>query len=58
MTPMSFPLIKAVSSLSVRARIIGITMIPVLGFLANGISFTTGQSDVTSAFDNVEAASK
>jgi methyl-accepting chemotaxis protein len=54
---MSFPLIKAVSSVSVRARIIGIALIPVIGFLANGISFTTGQSDVTNAFDNVEAAS-
>ena len=50
-------LTRAISSVSVRTRIVGIALIPVVGFLANGISFTTGQKDVTNAFDNVEAAS-
>ena len=50
-------LTRAIQSLSVRTRIVGIALIPVLGFLANGASFTTGQNDVTNAFDNVEAAS-
>jgi len=50
-------LVRALASVSVRTRIIGIALLPVAGFLANGISFTTGQSGVTNAFDNVEAAS-
>jgi methyl-accepting chemotaxis protein len=48
---------RLISKLSVRARIVAIALIPVIGFLANGIAFTTGQRDVTNAFDNVEAAS-
>jgi methyl-accepting chemotaxis protein len=54
---MNVPLRNAVSSLSVRARIVGIVLVPVLGFLANGISFIGGQREVTKAFDNVETAS-
>ena len=50
-------LIRTLASVSVRTRIVGIALIPVIGFLANGVSFTTGQSGVTNAFDNVEAAS-
>jgi methyl-accepting chemotaxis protein len=50
-------LANAIASVSVRTRIIGIALIPVIGFLANGVAFTTGQKDVTSAFGNVEAAS-
>jgi methyl-accepting chemotaxis protein len=46
-----------IPKLSVRARIVAIALIPVIGFLANGIAFTTGQNDVTNAFDNVDAAS-
>ena len=46
-------LVRALASVSVRTRIIGIALIPVVGFLANGISFTLGQSDVTSAFHDV-----
>ena len=50
-------LVKAISSLSVRARIVGIALVPVLGFLANGIAFISGQREVTTAFHDVEAAS-
>jgi methyl-accepting chemotaxis protein len=50
-------LTRAIASVSVRTRIIGIALIPVVGFIVNGGSFITGQRDVTNAFDNVEAAS-
>ena len=48
---------RLIHKLSVRARIVAIALIPVFGFLANGISFTTGQNDVTGAFDKFEATS-
>ena len=32
--------------LSVRARIIALALIPVIGFLANGIAFTSGENEV------------
>ncbi|MEA2993730.1 MAG: methyl-accepting chemotaxis protein [Alphaproteobacteria bacterium] len=47
----------AIPTLSVRNRIIGIAIIPVIGFLANGIAFTAGQSEVEAAFDSVKRAS-
>jgi len=34
----------------------GVGIIPVVGFLANGIAFTSGQSEVTDAFANVGTA--
>lgn len=43
-------------SLSVRMRIVVIALIPVLGFLANGFAFTTGEADVDTAFASVKAA--
>jgi len=49
-------LAQSIASLSVRTRIIGLALIPVVGFLANGIAFTMGQSEVTAAFANVGAA--
>jgi len=39
-----------VSRVTVRTRIIIIAMIPVLGFLANGVAFTTAQSESEAAF--------
>ncbi|MCC6890981.1 MAG: HAMP domain-containing protein [Hyphomicrobiales bacterium] len=50
-------LARAIASVSVRTRIVGIALIPVFGFLANGLSFTAGQSEVTNAFRNVDEAS-
>ena len=41
------------SKLSVRARIIVLGVIPVIGFLANGIAFLSGDSEVGQAFDSV-----
>ena len=41
---------------SVRARIIALALIPVGGFLANGIAFTSGEADVAAAFASVKRA--
>ena len=48
---------RLVTRLSVRARIVGLAVIPVIGFLANGASFVSGQSDIEAAFDRVKRAS-
>ena len=47
---------RLVSSVSVRTRIIVLAMIPVVGFLANGIAFTSGGADVDDAFQRVKRA--
>ena len=39
-----------IPTLSVRTRIIAIAVIPVVGFLANGIAFTSGEAEVEAAF--------
>jgi methyl-accepting chemotaxis protein len=49
-------LTKAITSISVRTRIIGIALIPVVGFVVNGVSFVAGENDVTNAFHNVETS--
>jgi methyl-accepting chemotaxis protein len=49
-------LFKFVSWLSVRDRIIALALIPVVGFLANGIAFTVGESEVASALRSVQRA--
>jgi len=46
-------IVKAFSKLSVRARIIVLGVIPVIGFLANGIAFMVGDAEVGRAFDSV-----
>jgi methyl-accepting chemotaxis protein len=47
---------QSIASVSVRTRIIGLALVPVVGFLANGVAFTAGQSGVTDAFANVGTA--
>jgi methyl-accepting chemotaxis protein len=47
---------RLISKLSVRARIIAITLIPVLGFLANGIAYVSGEHDVDRALNSVTLA--
>jgi methyl-accepting chemotaxis protein len=47
---------RLVSRLSVRARIIAITLIPVLGFLANGVAYVAGERGVDRALTSVERA--
>ncbi len=46
-------IVEAFSKLSVRARIIVLGVIPVIGFLANGIAFMVGDVEVGRAFDSV-----
>ena len=48
--------VQLVSWLSVRARIIAITLIPVIGFLANGLAYVSGEHDVDRALDSVKQA--
>ena len=43
-------------TLSVRARIAVLAFIPVLGFLASGISFVSSERDVAAAFDSAKRA--
>ncbi|HEY6258653.1 MAG TPA: HAMP domain-containing protein, partial [Xanthobacteraceae bacterium] len=44
------------SRVSVRGRIVAIAVIPVLGFLANGIAFTAGETDVERALLSTQRA--
>jgi HAMP domain-containing protein len=44
------------SRISVRSRIVAIAVLPVIGFLANGIAFTAGQTDVEHALGSVKQA--
>ena len=48
----SFKLLN--SRISVRSRIVAIAVVPVIGFLANGIAFTAGETDVENAFLSVK----
>jgi methyl-accepting chemotaxis protein len=47
---------QSIASVSVRTRIIGLALVPVVGFLANGVAFTAGQNGVADAFANVGTA--
>jgi methyl-accepting chemotaxis protein len=44
------------SQVSVRSRIIAIAIIPVVGFLANGLTFRAGEADVERALLSVRRA--
>src|SRR5579863_5408440 len=52
----NFTLPQVISKLSVRGRIAAIAVIPVVGFLANGIAFTAGETQVGNAFESVRSA--
>src|SRR5258708_10275905 len=62
MPAMRFPILKnlslqrLISKLSVRSRIAAIAVIPVVGFLANGMTFTNGETEVENAFESVKSA--
>jgi methyl-accepting chemotaxis protein len=49
---------ELVSRISVRSRIIAIVIIPVIGFLANGIAFRSGETGVDRAFKTVRMAAQ
>src|SRR5258708_37748640 len=60
MPPMPSRLLRhlsIVSRLSVRGRIAAIAVIPVVGFLANGLAFISGETEVGNAFESVKSAS-
>jgi methyl-accepting chemotaxis protein len=46
------------STISVRGRIVAIAVIPVIGFLANGIAFNSGETDVDRALRSAERATR
>ena len=46
-------LARMLTSVSVRTRIVVLAVIPVAGFLANGITYTAGEGDVGRAFATV-----
>jgi methyl-accepting chemotaxis protein len=52
----NFSIRRLVSKLSVRNRIAAIAVIPVVGFLANGMAFTSGEIEVGNAFESVKSA--
>src|SRR2546423_847411 len=47
---------ELISRISVRTRIVAIAVIPVIGFLANGIAFTSGEAEVGGAFQSAQQA--
>lgn len=59
---MPLPLLRVISprrliaKLSVRARIVAITLIPVVGFLVNGVAFMAGERNVDQALNSVQQA--
>jgi methyl-accepting chemotaxis protein len=50
------PNFSIVSKFSVRSRITAIAVIPVVGFLANGLAFNAGETEVGDAFESVKSA--
>ena len=47
---------RFVTWFSVRTRIVALAMIPVVGFLANGIAYMVGETEVSGAFNSVKQA--
>ena len=53
--PVRIPrLARLLANFSVRTRIIVLALIPVAGFLANGLTYLSGESDVGNAFQTVK----
>ncbi len=53
---MKFSALRLITGLTVRTRIVVLAAIPLVGFLANGTAFTTGQAEVEDAFASVKHA--
>jgi methyl-accepting chemotaxis protein len=47
-------LMHGLSSVSVRTRVVILALIPVIGFVANGVTFIAGEGDVGQAFQTVQ----
>ena len=45
---------RLLNSISVRSRIIVLALIPVVGFLANGLTYVSGEGDVGTSFETVK----
>src|ERR1700690_2793655 len=45
---------RLLTSISVRTRIVVLALIPVVGFLANGLTYFSGEGDVGTAFETVK----
>src|SRR4030088_2620384 len=52
----NFSIQRLISKLSVRSRIAAIAVIPVVGFLANGLAFTSGETEAEHTFESVRGA--
>jgi methyl-accepting chemotaxis protein len=52
------PLRQFIGRISVRTRIVAIAIIPVIGFMANGLAFTSGETEVGHAFASSQRAAK
>jgi methyl-accepting chemotaxis protein len=48
---------RLLTSISVRSRIVALALIPVVGFLANGLTYVSGEGDVGTAFETVKQSS-
>jgi len=46
--------LRLLNSVSVRARIVVLALIPVVGFLATGLTYVSGERDVGTAFETVK----
>ena len=53
---MTLPFHRFITGISVRARIIVLAAIPVVGFMANGIAYTAGEREVEHAFRTADRA--
>jgi methyl-accepting chemotaxis protein len=51
-------LTRLLTSISVRTRIIVLALIPVVGFVANGLTYVSGETDVGNAFETVQHSAK
>jgi methyl-accepting chemotaxis protein len=45
---------RLLNSISVRSRIVVLALIPVVGFLANGLTYISGEGDVGTSFETVK----
>ena len=51
-------LTRLLTSISVRTRIVVLALIPVAGFLANGLTYVSGERDVATAFQTVRKSAE
>jgi len=49
---------RMLTSISVRTRIIALSLIPVLGFITNGLTYISGETAVGTAFDTFKHSAK